>query len=205
MNKTVPKVVKENGETITSQEGILAECKNFYNDLYRKRENINDIDLNVKLPYDDIPKLTNIKRNALEGSLTYPEITAAIKKMKTGKSPGSDGFTSEFIKFFWIDLGKFILRSINYGLNEGQMSITQKQGIITCIPKGDKPRQYLKNWRPISLLNTTYKLASSCIAERIKTVLPKLVSNDQTGFIPGRYIGEDTRLIYDILSYTEKK
>ena len=61
----------------------------------------------------------------------------------------------------------------------------------------------MKNWRPISLLNTTYKLASSCIAERIKSVLPIIISNDQTGFIPGRYIGENTRLIYDILFYTE--
>ena len=63
----------------------------------------------------------------------------------------------------------------------------------------------MKNWRPISLLNTTYKLASSCIAERIKSVLPSLISNDQSGFIPGRFIGENTRLIYDILHFTEEK
>ena len=63
----------------------------------------------------------------------------------------------------------------------------------------------MKNWRPISLLNTVYKLASSCIAERIKLVLPILISNDQTGFIPGRYIGENTRLIYDILHFTEEQ
>ena len=84
------------------------------------------------------------------------------------------------------------------------MSITQKQGIITCIPKGDKPKQYMKNWRPISLLNNIYKLASSCIAERIKSVLTILINNDQTGFIPGRFIGENTRLIYDLLHYTEE-
>jgi hypothetical protein len=63
----------------------------------------------------------------------------------------------------------------------------------------------MKNWRPISLLNTVYKLASSCIAERIKPVLPILISNDQTGFIPGRYIGENTRLIYDVLHFTEEQ
>ena len=63
----------------------------------------------------------------------------------------------------------------------------------------------MKNWRPVSLLNTVYKLASSCIAERIKSVLPILISNDQTGFIPGRYIGENTRLIYDILHFREEQ
>ena len=63
----------------------------------------------------------------------------------------------------------------------------------------------MKNWRPISFLNTVYKLASSCIAERINSVLQILISNDQTGFIPGRYIGGNTRLIYDILHFTEEQ
>ena len=84
------------------------------------------------------------------------------------------------------------------------MSVTQRQGVITCIPKDGKSKQFLKNWRPITLLNSTYKLASSCIAERIKSVLSKLISSDQTGFVPGRYIGENCRLIYDILHFTEE-
>lgn len=86
----------------------------------------------------------------------------------------------------------------------GEMLVSQKRGIITCVPKGDKPRQYMKNWRPISLLNTIYKLGSSCIAERLKSILSLLINNDQTRFIPGRYIGENTRLIYDILLYIEE-
>ena len=62
-----------------------------------------------------------------------------------------------------------------------------------------------KNWRPISLLSVLYKMLSSAIAERLKTVLDKLVSKCQTGFIKGRYIGESTRLIYNIMNYTEVK
>ena len=83
------------------------------------------------------------------------------------------------------------------------MSNVQKLGIITCIPKPNKPKVFLKNWRPITLLNCTYKIASGCIANRIKTVLDKIINKDQTGFIKGRYIGENTRLIYDIMFYTE--
>ena len=91
-------------------------------------------------------------------------------------------------KFFWKDIGHFLVRSINYGFRSGEMSITQKEGIITCIPKEDKPKQFLRNWRPITLLNTSYKIASSCIAARIKqTVLPKIIHNDHEGQI---YWGE---------------
>ena len=61
--------------------------------------------------------------------------------------------------------------------------------------KRNKPKQFIKNWRPITLLNVIYKIASGCIAERLKTVLTKLIPSDQTGFISGRYIGENTRLI----------
>ena len=84
------------------------------------------------------------------------------------------------------------------------MSNVQKLGIITCIAKPNKSEEFLKNWRPLTLLNCTYKIASGCIANRIKSVLDKLIDKDQTGFIKGRYIGENIRLIYDIMTYTEQ-
>ena len=151
------------------------------------------------------PKLSFESKNKLEGELSEKEILAALKKMKNNKSPGTDGFTSEFFKFFYNDIKAFIKRALNEGFVEGKLSITQRQGLITCLPKGDKPKQFLKNWRPITLLNVIYKIASACIAERIKTTLTELISDDQTGFISGRYIGENTRLIYDILHITDEQ
>ena len=76
--------------------------------------------------------------------------------------------------------------------------------MITCIPKPNKPKHFLKNWRHITLLNCIYKITSGCIANRIKKVLDIIIAKDQTGFIKGRYIGENIRLIYDIMHYTEK-
>lgn len=88
--------------------------------------------------------------------------------MQNDKSPGTDGMTVNFFKFFWRQLGTFIIRSLNEGFTKGEMSVTQKEGIIICLPKENKPREYLKNWRPITLLNVVYKIGSSCIANRIK-------------------------------------
>ena len=76
-------------------------------------------------------------------------------------------------------------------------------GTITCIPKAGKLRNTLKNWRPLTLLNGSYKLLSSMIAERLKSVLETIINNDQTGFISNWFIGENTRLLYDTITYAE--
>ena len=94
---------------------------------------------------------------------------------------------------------------MNFGYRTGSLSITQKQGIITCIPKPNKPRINLKNWRPISLLNVIYKLASAVISNRLKTVLDKVIHENQKGFIAGRFLGENVRLIYDVLFESKKQ
>ena len=113
------------------------------------------------------------------------------------------GFSREFFKFLGKDIESFITRAINNSKKLTCFTEPNKLNIITCIPKVRKPKQFLKNWRPISLLNVIYKLASGCIAERIKTVLDKIINRDQTGFLKGRFIGENIRLIYDLMNYTE--
>ena len=78
------------------------------------------------------------------------------------------------------------------------MSYTHKIGIITLIPKGNKDRKYLRNWRPISVLNVLYKIASSCIANRMEKK-----RFQYKGFMSGRFIGENIRFLYDIMKYTD--
>jgi hypothetical protein len=109
------------------------------------------------LDHFDIPKLSETIKQSIEGTLTYNEMLNYLKRMSNNTSPGNDGFTVEFFKFFWKDIGVFLVRSINYAYAKGKLSVTQKQGVITCIPKGNKDKFYLKNWRPISLLNVAYK------------------------------------------------
>ena len=91
-------------------------------------------------------KLSDLDSSKLEGENTYVELSTALRNMKNNKSPGLGGFKVEFFKLFWTDIGIFILRSLNYGYRSGSLSVTQKQGIITCLPKPNKSRENLKNW-----------------------------------------------------------
>ena len=170
-----------------------------------------DLEANLTEKLEDILSKHNNKRltkedsNTLEGELTIEEISSSLKSMKNQKCPGIDGFPAEFFKVFWTKLKFFVLRALNHSYETGEMSVSLRQCIITCLPKGDKPKQFLKNWRPISLLSTVYKIGSSAIANRLKRVLDRIISFSQTGFISGRYIGENTRLIYDLMHYTKKR
>ena len=153
----------------------------------------------------NMPKLTEEEAEKLEGMVTHKEASLTLKNMKNNKSPGTSGFSVDFFKVFWKQLGNFVVRAINLGFLQGELSITQQNGLIVCIPKENKCRNNLKNWRPITLLNTIYKIASGSIASRIKNVLDKLIATEQTGFIKDRYIGENTRLVYDLLQFTEEQ
>ena len=68
----------------------------------------------------------------------------------------------------------------------------------------EKDRLYLKNWRPLTLLNTDYKILAKALSNRLIKILPFVVEDDQTGYISGRFIGCNIRLIEDILSQTTK-
>ena len=198
VQKAVCFIQKENGEIIHDSSSITHEAKRFYEKLYASHYDIVNTDIGNRAT----PTLSH-ESDSLEGPITLHEALSALKQMKNDKSPGSDGYTVEFFSFFFSDLGIFMIRSIDYGFYCGQMSVTQRQGVITCIPKEGKDKQYLKNWRPITLLNTMYKIASK-IAARLKMVLPKLINEEQKGFLKGRYIGENIRLLYDTLLYTNK-
>ena len=156
--------------------------------------------------YDNsLPILNEDKRNSCDGLITEQECEKALKEMKKKKSPGSDCIhvTTEFYKLFWKEIKEYYLKSIKFSFQNKELTELQKQGIITLLPKTGKDISVLENWRPISLLNVDYKIATKVIANRMKNVLPKLIHESQTGFMKGRYIGKNIRLILETLEYAE--
>ena len=78
--------------------------------------------------------------------------------MAKNKSSGSDGFTVEFYLHFWNMIPKYMIESFQYAFQSGILSISQRQGVISLIPKKKKDLELLENWRPVSLLNVDYKI-----------------------------------------------
>ena len=147
--------IERDDVVITEQTQIMEEVKTFYKNLCKQDEYIEDIDLEQY--ENEVNKLTDTESDKLEGILTFSEISSTLYMMKNDKRPGLSGFSAEFFKVFWRQIGHFILRSINYGYEKGNLFITQRQGLITCIPKENKPKQFLQNWRPLTLLDIVIK------------------------------------------------
>ena len=84
------------------------------------------------------------------------------------------------------DVKKNLVKSFNESYSEQKCSISQRQGIITCIPKEGKSKYSLKNWWPNTLLNVDLKICSAAISNRLKPVLVDLISQTQKVFFKGK-------------------
>ena len=148
-----------------------------------------------------IPKLDEDKKEKCEGRLTYNECHLSLLTFQTGKAPGNDGLTAEFYKAFWPLLGNLVVDCLNEAYECGEPSTSQKMAIIKLIEKKGKDKMYIKNWRPISLLNVDVKVASKAIAKRLETVVPLIIYENQCAYVKGRSIFDCTRIIDDIMFY----
>ena len=210
--KYVPQIIiagDNNTEVmVEDQKTIEKEIYKFYKDLFSCKDNFIEIDsIQTFLGpqgIENAPTLSEGDKVAMEGKITVEEMTKYIKKCKNNVAPGSTGFTYEFYKFFWRNLKTFVINSVDHSFEKNRLSVCQSLGIVSLIPKGEKDKRYLTNWRPITLLNSLYKLISGCIAERIKPVLDKIINPDQKGFVAGPYIGEAIRTTFDIMQYAKE-
>ena len=206
--KSIYKLTQADGTIIDTKKDILNEISSYYTNLYRKKRCYQTAAEAVKsafIPEDSHVQLTDNLKDSCEGLVTKQELTDALKKTKNNKSPGLDGIPYEFYKTFWNDIGDLLVESLNYSYIHGKLSINQRRGVISLLPKGNKDILHLTNWRPITLLCCDYKLASKVIASRLKQTLPHIINSCQTGFVSGRYIGENINTILQIIETTEEE
>ena len=203
IKKTITELRMEDETAIKDETQILDAIENYFNNLYMSTDGTTQDDYDQYIQDLSLPRLSDEERDNMEGLLTYEECKKVLETFQNDKSPGEDGFTVEFYKFFFELLGHDLIASFNEAYKANELTISQRRGVITLIPKEDGSLMDLSNWRPITLLNVDCKIATKAIAKRVEASLPKLINHDQTGFIKGRYIGENIRLIIDAMEYTK--
>ena len=128
------------------------------------------------------------------------EVEAALKQMAPLKAPGPDGMPPLFFQNYW-DLvkGDITTTILNY-LNSGSLPSTLNHTFVTLIPKVKNPEK-VTEFRPISLCNVLYKIFSKVLANRLKRILPLLISKHQSAFLKGRLITDNILVAFETLHY----
>ena len=169
--------------------------KRFYEKLFQKpSKKCSADDINNFLNTLDIPKLSTDQIILCDIELTEKDWYDSMKNMENDKSPQNDGLTKQFYVTFWDDNKATFISSLKQSKERKEYSISQRQAIIKLTEKKDRDKRYIKNWRPISLLNVDIKILSKALAKRLKEVLPCLISAQQTTYVQTRNIGKSGRL-----------
>ena len=130
------------------------------------------------------------------------ECTLAVSKIKINKSQGLDGICIEFYKKFWPVVGRLLVDVFNdsYSIDaEGILPDSERTAVMTLIfKKGEEDE--IGNFRPISLTNVDYRILAFVLSNRLQNIIPSIVNTDQTAYIKGRYMGQNIRLLLDIIN-----
>ena len=199
------KLSNSNIET-SNQSEIEHEILKFYQNLYSNKDNLLTCPSINDFLDSDIPQfqtLSDNDRTQLDNNLTLNEITEALRGSKNGGAPGFTGLTYAFYKTFWNNLKFIVFNSFNFSYQTHALPPSLSRGIISLLPKGNKPRNLIENYRPITLLDSLYKILSKVFANRINKVLDKIIHKDQNGFVKDRYIGECVRTTIDTMQWAK--
>jgi len=149
-------------------------------------------------------KIMSHMNECLMKEFTSDEMRKALDGIGDLKAPGPEGMPAIFYKNFWDTVGNQVVEEVLGVLNGGPIPEEWNETTIVLIPKVRKP-ELVKDLWPISLCNILYKLVSKVLANRLKTVLPDVISQSQSAFVPGRLISDNILVAYELTHYLRNK
>ena len=193
-------LIRDDGLVVTDLNDIMNEQYRFYQDLYHSDANISFECENQTDCY-----LSKSQIDELSQNLKIGEIKDAIMNMPDGKAPGIDGLPIEVYKVLWPQIGNVIYEAYIDVFENESMYSEAMNGVLNLIPKAGKDTRYLKNLRPITLLNVDYKIIEKVIAARIQKVLPDIINSDQSGFMKERQSSSVIRKVLDVIQICDNE
>ncbi|KAG7578379.1 Reverse transcriptase domain [Arabidopsis thaliana x Arabidopsis arenosa] len=191
------------GNRIDSQSGIQAHCAGFFEDLLGS-----DVppalfiqsDLDALLDFE----CSSSQRDYLGADFSLKEIKDAFFSLPRNKTSGPDGYSAEFFVSCWSVVGHEVSSAILEFFRSGSLLKQWNATSLVLIPKIQNAAK-VSDFRPISCLNTLYKVVSKLLANRLKSVLSDVISHSQSAFMPGRSLSENVLLASEIVQGYNRK
>jgi hypothetical protein len=200
--KTVNRIkalIDDNNIECRNPEGMTAIAREYFSNLFQKQASARDEVLNVITA-----TITTEDNEKLLEPFVLEEFREAIFFMEADKCPGPDGFNPGFYQHFWDICGKDIFDADCSWLDSGVFPPGLNSTNIALIPKGGV-QTTMRDWRPIPLCNVLYKVVAKVLANRLKVVLHKCISDNQSAFVPGRSILDNAMAAIELVHYMKAK
>ena len=200
VKKDIKKITDENtGQSHIENKDIIKVFENFYKDLYTSHDGDDDICRQILCnvnPLSEEDSGFTIKKDMLK---------FVISSMKNNKTPGMDGLTAEFYKTFFEDLCDILIEVYTEINTDNTIPKSMTRAVTVVLPKkanSETPSDY----RPITLLNTDYKILTKYINHvYFPEFLKANISSEQLCAVPGRSITNGTIFIRDVIEYCRDK
>lgn len=197
---TIESLVDDHGTKHEEQQRIEQLIVDYFSQIYTSSnpQNLEPIMEAVET------SVTEDMNTRLSQEFTATEVVQALHQMYPTKAPGPDGMSALFYQKYWHVVGPKVNSAVLEILNSGHMLKKINYTHIALIPKKTDP-QKMTEYRPISLCNVIYKLVSKVLANRLKTILPQVISVFQSAFVPGRQITDNVLVAFEVMHHLNKK
>lgn len=199
----IPAVKNEKGELVTQTGDINKVFAHFYEQLYKSEINLDVGNYETFFSKISLPEMSGDQRDFLDSPIMVEEVKKAISSMRVGKSPGLDGFPSEYYNKYADKLAPILKTVYDESFSLGKLPETFNEALISLIVKKDKDPTDPGSFRPISLINVDCKILTKIFAMRLESVLPHLIHSDQVGFIKGRSSSDNVRRLLHLIQLNQ--
>lgn len=188
-----------NGIWTNDEEVLQLEAQAYFKNLFCSNHTL----LEEHLGIDNIPTISEEERIILSSPVSKEEVFGALSTMKPFKAPGPDGFQAVFFKQYWSIVGEDVWKLVSDAFTFGKIDPALADTLIALIPKVDSSKTF-KEFRPISLCNTMYKILTKVLVHRIRPILCKLIGPFQSNFHPGRGTTDNAIVLQEIVHTMRK-
>lgn len=194
---TIHRIFKE-GHWLTDASQIREVFYDYYCNFFKDSSK-----LLLDLGSLGLPCISESAKNQMVRNISQAEVVAALNSLAENKAPGPDGMNIKCLKFIWPCVGNKVMSFITNFCDSGYLPTGLNSSFITLIPKIQCPT-LVRDFRPISLINSSVKILLKVLATRLAGHLDSLISDTQTGFIRGRQASESILLVKEVAHSIQK-
>ena len=190
----------ENGIWSDNIESIAVVAVSYFEKLYTT-----SLPSHISEVINTIPTRVTSKMNQnLIKEFTKEEVVAALQQMHPTKASCPYGMSAIFFQKYWDIVGNDVTNMALNVLNSNMSMVENNRTNIALIPKINNPTKMTK-FRPISLSNVIYKIISKILANRLKTILPQIISENQSAFLSKHLITDNVLVAFELMHYVDHK